>query len=152
MLIDALLVALLRRVRPWSPSQSYPKWIIWLWNLANWTERPLRITRGPRSQRRRALLSYVKKPFQYPDQNHIHPSYRRALITAEVLDEFGFDLDILDFTSDYRVAYSDYELIVGFGQPLFNSFKGPFAGARVYLATGADPNFSNRAEAQRLRS
>lgn len=126
--------------------------MIWLWNLVNWTERPHRIRRRPLSPRRRALLSYIKKPFHYPDQNHIHPSYQRARIIAEVLDEFGFELDILDFTSDYRVGYRDYDLILGFGQPLFNSFKGPFAGARVYLATGADPNFSNRAEAKRLRS
>ncbi len=152
MLIDALVVTLFRRVRTGSPTQSYPGWMIWLWNLIHWTERPHRIRGRPLSPRKRALLSYTKKPFKHPNQNHLHACYQKARIIAEVLDEFGFDVDILDFTSDYRVSYRDYELIFGFGQPLFNSFKGPFRGPRVYFATGADPNFSNRAEAKRLRS
>jgi glycosyltransferase involved in cell wall biosynthesis len=151
-MIDALVVALLRKVRPGLPAQSYPGWMIWLWNLLHWAARPYRIRRRPLSQRKRALLSYAKTPFQHPNQNHLHASYQKARIIAEVLDELGFDVDILDFMSDYRVSYRDYELIFGFGQPLFNSFKGPFQGARVYFATGADPNFSNHAEAKRLRS
>jgi len=126
--------------------------MLWLWNVLHWTERPYRIRRRSPSQRRRALLSYIKRPFEHPNLKHVHAAYHKARIIAAVLDELGFDVDVLDFTSDYRVSYRDYELIFGFGQPLFNSFKGPFAGSRVYFATGADPNFSNRAEAMRLRS
>jgi len=146
-----ILVSLLPWVRRSPPSQSYPTWMIRFWNLLHWTERPYRI-RLSRSQRKRALLSYIKKPFENPDIKHIHTCYQRARIIAAIPDDFGFDVDVLDFTSDYRVSYRDYELIFGFGQPLFNSFKGPFAGSRVYFATSADPNFNNHAEAMRLHS
>jgi glycosyltransferase involved in cell wall biosynthesis len=125
--------------------------MIRFWNLVHWSERPYRI-RLSKSKRKRALLSYIKRPFENPDINHIHACYQKARIIAAILDDFGFDVDVLDFTSDYRVSYRDYELIFGFGQPLFNSFKGPFTGSRVYFATTADPNFSNYAEAKRLRS
>jgi glycosyltransferase involved in cell wall biosynthesis len=152
MLIDALLVSLLHKVRRLLPSQPYPRWMIWLWNVLRWTERPFRIRRRRLPRRRRALLSYIKRPFKYPHLKHVHAAFQKAPIIAAVLDQLGFDVDVLDFTSEYRVNYRDYELIFGFGQPLFNSFKSPFAGPRVYFATGADPNFSNHAEAMRLRS
>jgi Glycosyl transferases group 1 len=152
MLIDALFVSLLHSVRRLLPSQSYPRWMIWLWNVLHWTERPYRIRLRQLPRRRRALLSYIRRPFKHPHLKHVHAAYQKARIIAAVLDELGFDVDVLDFTSDYRVSYRDYELIFGFGQPLFNSFKGPFVGSRVYFATGADPNFSNCAEATRLRS
>lgn len=151
MLIDALLVSV-HKVLRLLPSQPYPSWMIWLWNILHWTERPFRIRPRQLPRRRRALLSYIKRPFKYPHLKYVHAAYQKAPIIAAVLDELGFDIDVLDFTSEYRVNYRDYELIFGFGQPLFNSFKGAFVGSRVYFATGADPNFSNRAEAMRLRS
>lgn len=96
-----------------------------------------------------ALLCYLSKPFK--TQNHrSHSNQREVVVLANVLNELGFSVDVVDYCSMAKIDYSRYQLLIGFGSAFANSFLGmSFKGTRILHMTGANLNFSNQAEAWR---
>lgn len=72
---------------------------------------------------------------------------------ADVLAALGFAVDVVDYNSEFNITYSPYDLIIGFGGAFSRSFSAThFRGKRILHMTGANPNFSNEAEARRSRN
>jgi glycosyltransferase involved in cell wall biosynthesis len=107
--------------------------------------------RGATSSRK-ALLSYLTAPFRKDDVHYSHQNWRQVRVIADVIDELGFQVDVVEYTTDADVSYADYELILGFGYPMENSFWSTDCTAtRVYIATGASTQQRNYATLQRVR-
>ena len=102
-----------------------------------------------RNGRKHALLCYLSHPFK--TQNHRnHSNQKEVVVLANVLNELGFSVDVVDYCSMAKINYSRYDLLIGFGSAFANSFlEMNFKGKRILHMTGANLNFSNQAEAWR---
>jgi glycosyltransferase involved in cell wall biosynthesis len=101
---------------------------------------------------RRALLSYILSPFKASEsQRVVHTNHLEARIWAEVLHEFGFRVDVLDFRDAEAVAEPGaYQLVAGFGRPFEQLLNIRQPGTSfVFYGTGCHPYFSNRATVAR---
>lgn len=100
---------------------------------------------------KKALICYITQPFR--SNNHrYHSNQREVIIMADVLAELGFAVDVVDYDSEHNINYDKYLLIIGFGQAFARSFHdNNFKGKRILHFTGANPNFSNEAEARRAK-
>ena len=101
---------------------------------------------------RRALVSYITRPFTLPDY-FTHTNGFESQIIADVLTELGFVVDVIDYFNDVTTPqYSAYDLVFGFGEPFENSFLAADCRAvRIYYGTGCHPLFQNAASIARLR-
>lgn len=99
------------------------------------------------SHKKTALLSYTVTPFLTNNAHHSNAQEARAI--AGVLDELGYNVDVIHYTNERKINYEKYGLIFGFGQPFENSFN--YSGfKRIYYATGAHVCHQNFAEIRRV--
>ncbi len=97
----------------------------------------------------KVLVSYTTLPFYTRTNRHTNSQEIHAI--AEILHELGFRVDVVNYTCEKRINYSDYKIIFGFGQPFENSFRASNSPLiRIYYATGAHVFHQNAAEAQRV--
>lgn len=110
---------------------------------------PISVRRGGQKS---ALICYITPPFR--TQNHrCHSNQKEVIIMADVLADLDFSVDVVDYHSEYDINYCAYDLLIGFGQAFARSFSDiNFQGKRILHLTGANPNFSNEAEARRAQS
>ena len=87
------------------------------------------------SLQKRALLSYIVEPYKQKSISNHHQNRRQAIILANVLAELGFDVDVYHYLYDAEIEYEKYDLILGFGYPIENSFYSNFKGSRIFYAT-----------------
>ncbi len=100
---------------------------------------------------KKALLSYRIIPF-ISDKNVDHSNTDEAKAIARVLVDIGYEVDVFGVQYDKDIDYSKYDIIVGQGYPIENSFYKNYTGYRVYLATGESSKYRNYAEMDRLRA
>ena len=99
---------------------------------------------------KRALLSYIVYPFR-PNPPKNHCNVIECVQMADVLNELGYCVDVVDYRNTTSITYQRYDLILGFGLPFARAFgSGATKVSRINYLTGANPNFSNVAEAQRI--
>jgi len=88
------------------------------------------------SYKQNALVSYVADPFR----NEVNLSHTNSFESLEIgmsLNEAGFNVDIVDYEYEGKIDYSRYDLIIGFGEPLINSFyKRSKKIITIYYGTG----------------
>ena len=95
------------------------------------------------SYKKHALLSYVTTPFRN-GLNIGHTNSFEAPAIAKIINEAGFNVDIVDYNYDGNVDYSKYQLIFGFGDPIVNSFTNRKNKiTTVYYGTGMHVNTQN---------
>lgn len=68
------------------------------------------------NHKKKALLSYIVNPFRKND-NQKHTNYKEAWNLAKVLDELGFNVDVINYNEYCDVE--EYYLVIGFGK-VFN--------------------------------
>ena len=88
------------------------------------------------SYKQNALVSYISDPFR----NKINLSHTNTFESMEIgksLNHAGFNVDIVDYEYEGKIDYSKYDLIIGFGEPLINSFyKRSKKIITIYYGTG----------------
>ncbi|HUX53523.1 MAG TPA: hypothetical protein VMV56_03840, partial [Williamwhitmania sp.] len=114
-----------------------------------YTQRPIPVRK---EGKKKVLICYITKPFQ--TQNHRgHSNQQEVVKMSDVLAGLGFSVDVVDYNSEFNINYSPYDLLIGFGGAFARSFSvADFRGKRILHFTGANPNFSNEAEARRARN
>ncbi len=71
---------------------------------------------------RRALLSYVVYPFVLPVSTLSHTNVLESTLMARALSDLNYDVDIIHFDNRRKLNYQEYDLIVGFGEPIVNAY------------------------------
>jgi len=100
---------------------------------------------------KKALICYITKPFLTNDHKW-HSNQKEVIVIAETLEDLDYSVDVVDYNSCYDIDYKSYDLLIGFGLTYAKSFSDAnFTGKRILHLTGANPNFSNRAEAERAQ-
>lgn len=101
------------------------------------------------SHKRTVLISYITSPFT--GQRAAHTNQLESLAIAQVFNEVGFNVDVVDYTTTKQIDYSRYDLVFGFGIPFERSFQNYNTRLRrIYYATGAHVCFQNHAEIRRI--
>lgn len=113
---------------------------------------PRRVARTGLSEKRGvALLCYLTKPFKH-QRSHVHPNFTEVIVIANELSRQGWDVDVVNYDSEFPVRYAKYGAIIGFGRVFHRSIGSGCAAKRFLYLTGANPCYSNIAEAQRVLS
>jgi hypothetical protein len=82
------------------------------------------------------LISYVVKPFR-KGQDLTHTHNREVVEIAKVFHELKFNVDIVDYTYEGWLDFNKYDIILGFGEPLVNSFYNATRDIiRIYFGAG----------------
>src|SRR5947209_8560440 len=75
-----------------------------------------------KSNDKNVLISYITSPFKN-GLKYSHTSSNECMIICKVFSELGYNVDIVDFDAlDFKIDYSKYGVIFGFGHPLENSY------------------------------
>ena len=98
-----------------------------------------------------ALLVHITEPFQLNVEINNHTSYghtnfKESKYIAQSLKNTGFNVDVIDFDTPPNFNLDNYDLIIGFGEALEQSFysgsiKNPI---RIFYGTGQHPHYANR--------
>lgn len=105
-----------------------------------------------KAYRKRALLSYMVMPFRGSEKHSYHSNRQESRVIAKILDSANYIVDVYDWSYSRPIPYEEYDLIIGQGYPLENSFYQSFNGTKIYLATGASTQQRNYAELRRLKA
>jgi len=96
------------------------------------------------------LISYICAPFKQ-GISITHTNTAEALAMAKVFKQLEFNVDVVDYFDIDTINYSKYDLIIGFGEPLINSFyqneKRPIT---IYYGTGMHVCWQNHASLNRI--
>ncbi len=100
-----------------------------------------------------ALVSYITEPFVNAP-SVAHTNLQEALALAKILDELKFNVDVMQYDDNSLIDYSKYSFIIGFGEPLINSYYAPETPKnciRVFYGTGMHINDQNHATLKRVK-
>jgi hypothetical protein len=99
-----------------------------------------------------ALLSYITQPFT-KGQYFSHTNYFEAMSHAKILNELGYNVDVIDFDYQGEIDFSKYDLLVGFGD-VFNQYFESGINKKIttiYYGTGMHVCHQNHATLKRLK-
>jgi hypothetical protein len=99
-----------------------------------------------------ALLSYITHPFT-KGQYFSHTNYFEAMSHAKVLNELGYNVDVIDYDYQGKIDFSKYDLLVGFGDA-FNQYFESGTNKKIktiYYGTGMHVCHQNHAALKRLK-
>lgn len=98
------------------------------------------------------LLSYTVLPFKNRSINYSHTNHIESLEIARVCKNLGFNIDIYNYDFEGKINYSKYSLIIGFGEPLINSYYSSHdAIIRIYYGTGMHVCVQNHNSLKRIK-
>lgn len=98
------------------------------------------------------LLVYMVEPFVNPETSLSHQNYWQSKELANVIGEFGYNVDVIQYNDTQSQLLKKYDLVIdlhpgmntGYIKNLKNNAK------RVAYITGQNPSFSNCAERERV--
>jgi glycosyltransferase involved in cell wall biosynthesis len=98
-----------------------------------------------------ALLSYILTPFQ--QDSLAHTNFYEAQSWAKILDELGYNVDIIDFRNTKKIDLSKYDLICGFGDVFQQYFESGINKKiiTIYYSTGMHVCHQNQASLSRVK-
>lgn len=104
-----------------------------------------------KKHQKHALLSYILTPFKKDSLSHT--SFFEAQSWAKILDELGYNVDIIDYKNTKKIDLSKYDLICGFGDVFQNYFEGNSIKNAVTInyATGLPICFQNHVTLNRIK-
>ena len=117
-------------------------------NLLIKYNKPINIMNG---NFKNALISYITHPFNKKNKIN-HCNFLESFEMTNVLYDYGYNVDVIDYRSEYPIKYYKYDLVIGFGLPFINSFFYNKNIIKICYLTGANPSFSNESEAKRIKS
>lgn len=98
-----------------------------------------------------ALISYISRPF-HAGPSAAHTNGVEALAMAETLKDLEFNVDVYNYNHQGPADYVEYGLIIGFGEPLINSYyKSKAAIPAVYYGTGMHVAYQNHSTLARVK-
>lgn len=103
-----------------------------------------------------ALLSYIKGVFIYPEKKNdrTHTNRYTTFLIGEVLNELGYNVDVIDCGEDYTETFNHYDLVIGLGKALDYVIENRNTKDKtkvIWFGTGCNPLYSNSATLNRLR-
>lgn len=97
------------------------------------------------------LISYIVGPFKR-GTSLTHTNKAESLQISQVFNELGYNVDVVNFDSNRVLDYSKYDVILGFGGPLINSFyKRKRKILTIYYGTGMHILHQNHATLKRVK-
>ena len=100
---------------------------------------------------RNALVTYVSDPYR-KKFNISHTNSFESMDIGKAIKEAGFNVDITDYDYEGSIDYIKYDLIMGFGEPLINSFyKRRKKIITIYYGTGMHLNTQNANTLNRIK-
>jgi glycosyltransferase involved in cell wall biosynthesis len=102
---------------------------------------------------KRVLISYITRPFR-TGVELTHTNSAEVLEIAQVFRALGFNVDIADYDYEGYIDYKKYNAILGFGDPLVNSFKfnSIQSTTRIYYGTGMHISIQNQNSTKRIEA
>lgn len=103
---------------------------------------------------KRILLSYIKQPFLEEIKYH-HTNYLECFTAAQIFNELGYCVDVVDlFNDETTIDYDKYEIVYGLGIPLEKSFycANPERIIKILYATGCNPFYSYETSLQQVQN
>ena len=129
--------------------KKIPPWFYVLYNYHN--DNKLIQNYFNKNYSKKALLTYITEPFTHKN-SFIHTNYFEAESWAKILDELNFNVDIVRFSYSKPVAFSEYDLLCGFGDLFQRYFETANASLKtIYYGTGMHVNHQNHATLQRVK-
>lgn len=99
---------------------------------------------------RNALLSYITSPFTRRE-TLVHTNELESRLIAATLRDLEYNVDIVNYDDERPVEYQRYDLILGFGAPVVNSFVNRRKPIKVISYLGGMHNYvQNLATLQRV--
>lgn len=94
---------------------------------------------------RRVLLSYVATAFNEDNlHNNKHTNIYTTRIIAELFNELGYAVDIVNWNDDYQCDFNKYALVFGLGKTIDNALTMSNRNYKViWFGTGCNPFYSN---------
>jgi glycosyltransferase involved in cell wall biosynthesis len=84
--------------------------------------------------------------------NLIHTNSAEALRIAQIFDEFGYNVDVVNYNSERVLDYNKYDVVFGFGEPFVNSFyRRRRQILTIYYGTGMHIHHQNQAALKRVK-
>jgi len=97
------------------------------------------------------LLSYITYPFKKGEYFR-HTNYFEAMSHAKILNELGYNVDVIDYDYQGKIDFSKYDLLVGFGEVFHKYFEyGKSKIKTIYYGTGMHVCHQNHATLKRLK-
>ncbi len=98
----------------------------------------------------RALVSYKPLPmFGDPGLFRGHSSVWESSEIVHIFSRMGFDVDLIDWNDSTFAPHGDYDVVFDIHRNLLH--YGGTTSRRIFHVTGSHPDFSNKAEQQRLK-
>lgn len=97
------------------------------------------------------LLSYILTPFKKDSLSHTN--FFEAQSWAKILDELGYNVDIIDYRNNKNIDLSKYDLICGFGDIFQKFFESNHHknNQTIYYGTGMHVCHQNTISLQRVK-
>jgi len=104
-----------------------------------------------KSYSKNALLSYILMPFKKDSLSHTN--FYEAQSWAKILDELGYNVDIINYINTKNLDLSKYDLICGFGDVFQKVFESGYNNniQTIYYGTGMHVCRQNTATLQRVK-
>lgn len=98
-----------------------------------------------------ALLSYILAPFKKDSMSHTN--FFEAQAWAKILDELGYNVDIIDYRNSKKIDLSTYDLICGFGDVFQQVFESSYHKniQTIYYGAGMHVCHQNTTSLQRVK-
>ena len=103
---------------------------------------------------KKILLSYIKQPFLDGIKYH-HTNYLECFTAAEIFNELGYCVDVVDlFNDEVAFDYDIYEIVYGLGIPFEKSFYSSNSESilKIFYATGCNAFYSYKTSLQQVQN
>lgn len=102
-----------------------------------------------------ALLSYIKSVFENPQNKNDrkHTNHYTTYLIAEILNQEGYNVDVIDCGEEFLGDFNKYSLVIGLGKSLDEVLelrKDATVTKVIWFGTGCNPFFSNVITLKRL--
>lgn len=105
-----------------------------------------------RKYEKKVLISFTKEPFLC-GINYRHSVFLECYSAAEIFDARGYQVDVVDYSSEQVHDLREYHVFYGFGEPMEKSFylyeEKPIT--RISYLNGCNPSYSNLVSALRVK-
>lgn len=102
------------------------------------------------------LLLYVTSPFLNSDNVDAkkHQAFVQVVELAKILDDFGFNVDVIQFDNYIAKIANNYDLVIDLNPGLNNVYKNKLSknAKRIAYFTGSENIFAYKAELARLEN
>lgn len=102
------------------------------------------------SYSKRALLSYIIRPFE--KKSMAHTNYFEAQSIASALNSMGYVVDVVHYETNRKIDFSKYDVLIGFGdlfQERFEKYEGIIK--TIYYGAGMHVNIQNNNTLKRVK-